>query len=70
MGFWTAVVIIAAIAIGTEFVLRIVKMGTRYSENVERIKRGYPTLDGSMPMGHDGSPHAEDYAHTHGERLQ
>ncbi|MCL2378975.1 MAG: hypothetical protein FWC77_07600 [Defluviitaleaceae bacterium] len=70
MGFWTAIVIIAAIAIGTEFVLRVVKMGTRYSENVERIKRGYPTLDGAMPMGgaHDTMPDAGDY--VHGDRLQ
>ena len=51
MGFWTAIVIIAVLAIGTEFVLRIVKMGTRHYENIERIKRGYPALDGSRPMG-------------------
>ena len=74
MGFWTAIVIICAIAIGTEFVLRIVKMATRYSENVERIKRGYPTLDGAMPMGHpEVAPGADDYtsySHSNGERLQ
>jgi len=71
MGFWTAIVIISAIAIGTEFVLRIVKMGTRYSENVERIKRGYPTLDGAMPFSEgaeDVTPGPDGY--VHGERLQ
>lgn len=70
MGVFTAIVIIAAIVIGTEFVLRVVKMGTRYSENIERIKRGYPTLDGAMPMGgnEDTMPGAEP--HVHGGRLQ
>jgi len=74
MGFWTAIVIISAIAIGTEFVLRVVKMGTRYSENIERIKRGYPTIDGSMPMGHpEIAPGVDEYApysHGNSERLQ
>ena len=50
MGFWTAITIIVIVAIGTEFVIRVVKIGTRYSENVERIKRGYPTLDGAQPQ--------------------
>jgi len=49
MGFWTAVAVISIVAIVMGSVLHIVKMGTRYSENVERIKRGYPTLDGSEP---------------------
>jgi len=63
MGFWTAITIIAIFAIGTEFILRLVKMGTRYSENKNRIKNGYPTLDGARQ---------EDYAEerAHGERLQ
>ena len=68
MGFWTAIVIIAAIAIGTGFILQVVKMGVRYSENVERIKRGYPTLDGAMPFGSEGAAPNEGY--VHGERLQ
>jgi len=50
MGFWTAVTVIAIVAIVMGSVLHIVKMGTRYSENVERIKRGYPTLDGDEPV--------------------
>jgi len=33
----------------------VVRIGTRYSENMERIKRGYPTLEGhttkSLPGG-------------------
>ena len=66
MGFWTAIVIICAIAIGTEFVLRVVKVATRYSENIERIKHGYPTLDGSLPV--DGEK-AWPEEHTTG-RLQ
>jgi len=66
MGFWTAIFLIATIAIATEFVLRIVKMGTRHYENIERIRRGYPTLDGSMPMGNEETM-AE---YNPGERLQ
>ena len=65
MGFWTAIVIIAAITIGTEFIIRIVKMGTRYSENIERIKHGYPTLDGTWPIGDDRTGPGE-----HTGRLQ
>jgi len=68
MGFWTAIFLIAAIAIGTEFVLRVVKMGTRHYENIERIRRGYPTLDGAVPMGGEEAAHHEGY--VHGERLQ
>ena len=66
MGFWTAIVIICAIAIGTEFILRVVKIGTRYSENIERIKHGYPTLDGSLPVDGEKTWPEE---HTNG-RLQ
>ena len=65
MGFWTAVVIIAVVAIGTEFVIRLVKMGTRYSENIERIKHGYPTLEGTLPSK-GGKDELEEYV----ERLQ
>ena len=71
MDFWTAVVLIAAIAIGTEFVLRIVKMATRHYENIERIKRGYPTLDGAVPMGgEEAAQHAHHEGYVHGQRLQ
>ena len=49
MDFWTVALIIGILAIVSEFVVRIVKIGTRYSENVERIKHGYPTLNGDMP---------------------
>ena len=50
MDFWTVVLVIAILAIVSEFVVRIVKIGTRYSENVERIKHGYPTLNGDVPL--------------------
>ena len=50
MGFWTAVAIICIVAITTEFVIRVVKIGTKYSENIERIKHGYPTLNGDVPL--------------------
>ena len=50
MGFWEAIVVIAIVAITTEFVIRIVKIATRYSENVKRIKHGYPTIEGTRPF--------------------
>ena len=56
MGFWTAIAVIVIVFLGTEFVIRIIKMDTRHKENMERIKRGYPTLDGSVPL---------DYEHKH-----
>jgi len=65
MGFWTAIVIISVLAIGTEFVLRIVKMATRHYENIERIKRGYPTVDGKMPHGSEHTM-AGEYAPPQG----
>ena len=71
MGFWTVIFLISAMAIATEFVLRLVKMGTRHYENIERIKRGYPTVDGAMPHGSEDTMHGEHtHAYVHGERLQ
>jgi len=49
MSFWTAITVIVVVAIFTEFILRVVKMGTRYSENKRRIEHGYPTIDGAQP---------------------
>ena len=66
MDFWTAIVIIVVVAIGTEFIIRIVKMGTRYSENIERIKHGYPTLEGTVPIESEKAE-PEEYI---GNRLQ
>ena len=52
MGFWEVVLIIGVLAIVSEFVVRVVKIGTKYSENIERIKHGYPTLNGDVPLNH------------------
>jgi len=52
MGFWTAIAVICVAAIVTEFIVRVVKIGTKYSENIERIKHGYPTLDGAKSQKH------------------
>ena len=68
MTFWTAIALIAIVAIGTEFVLRIVKMGTRYSENIERIKHGYPTTDGTVPRS--GELRHDDFTNINTDRLQ
>ena len=53
MDFWTAVMIIAVCAISTEFAIRITRICTRYAENVQRIRHGYPTLDGDKPADRD-----------------
>ena len=50
MDFWTVVLVIGILAIVSEFVVRIVKIGTKYSENIERVKHGYPTLNGDVPL--------------------
>ena len=50
MGFWEAFALVAVIAILAQFVILIVKIGTRYCENIERIKRGYPTIDNTTPI--------------------
>ena len=68
MTFWTAVAVICVVAITTEFVLRIVKTGAKHYENIERIKRGYPTIDGASPMNFT-DPAPEDPADPFG-RLQ
>ena len=65
MGLWEAFALVAVIAILTQFVLRLVKIGTRYCENIERIKRGYPTIDDSKPIRAEEAEPVE-----HGVRLQ
>ncbi len=45
---WAAVIV--AIVFGC--VYNIVRMGIRHSENLERIKHGYPLRDGSRPGGY------------------
>ena len=65
MGFWEAFALVAVIVILTQFVIRLVKIGTRYCENIERIKRGYPTIDDSRPIKAEETDPAE-----YGTRLQ
>lgn len=64
MGFWTAVAVICVAAIVTEFIIRVVKIGTKYSENIERIKHGYPTLDGSRSMNYGEAAHKPEESFT------
>jgi hypothetical protein len=45
---WIAVVLIVLIVF--EFVKFAVKTGVRYCENIERIRHGYPTTDGALPI--------------------
>ena len=65
MDFWTIIMIIVVVAIGTEFVIRIVKMAIKHSENCERMKHGYPTLDGDVPLNKE-----KDELDEQVERLQ
>ena len=61
MGFWTAIMIISVVGIFTEFIIRIVKLGIKYSENVERMQHGYPLLDGTMPINSKEPEIKEEY---------
>jgi hypothetical protein len=47
--FWVMffVFLIACVFFG--FIYKVVQMGIRHSENLTRIRNGYPTLDGAMP---------------------
>ena len=49
-GFWIAVMVIAVVGITTEFIVRVVKLGTKHSENMARIRHGYPTTGGDLPI--------------------
>ena len=60
MGFIEGAVIITIVAIVVYGVVEIVKYGTRYSENAERMKRGYPLKDGTKPMGYDEQASSDD----------
>ena len=46
---WSAGMIVAIVAISWWGIREIVKVGTRFNENVLRIKHGYPTLNGDTP---------------------
>jgi hypothetical protein len=46
---WAFLTIVGIVATAIWGTTEIVKVGTRYSENVQRIKHGYPTLDGDGP---------------------
>ena len=61
MGVWTAIAVISVVAITTEFIIRVVKLGTKYSENIERMKHGYPTLDGTVPINSKEPEIKEEY---------
>ena len=55
MGPWTAFMVVAILLIVTLFVLQIVKIATRHHENIERIRRGYPTICGDVPFRAKGA---------------
>jgi len=42
--------IVAIVAVVVWGITEIVRIGTRYSENVERMKNGYPLKDGTKPF--------------------
>lgn len=50
MEFWTAITVICVLSITTTFVLKIIKHALRHNENIERIRAGYPTLEGDVSL--------------------
>ena len=42
MGIFTAATVIAIVAMAVWFVLRVIDMGLKHAERIERIKHGYP----------------------------
>ena len=64
MGIFTAIAVISIVAIVTECIIRIVKIGTKFAENVERIKHGYPTIDGTMPINSKESKESKEEYHN------
>ena len=69
MDFWSVALVIGILAIVSEFVVRIVKIGTKYSENIERIKHGYPTLNGDVPIKFSDSAASDTDNDFHGTSL-
>jgi hypothetical protein len=65
MDIFAALMVIAIMCIVSEMIIRLTKIGTRHTENIERIRHGYPTLDGSVPEKYE---EAEGYDRA--ERLQ
>ena len=51
MGFWVFSMVIAIVVASWIAIVQIVKVSTRAYENVERMKRGYPTTKGELPVG-------------------
>ena len=64
MDFWIAAMVVAIIAIVTEFVVRIVKIATKHYENIQRIKYGYPTINGDVPLKSVDSETEKDFNGT------
>jgi hypothetical protein len=59
--------IIAIIGIVFEFIKFAIKTGVRSNENILRIKHGYPTIDGALPMGYK-FPAGEQEEEEHGKQ--
>jgi len=63
-------VFVLIIILATIFgVVEIVRIGVRFSENVERMKRGYPLKDGTMPVGYTKKGKKEDKGDAAGDEL-
>ena len=46
MPFFTMITVIAVVAMGILFVLKIISMALAHDERMQRIKHGYPLEDG------------------------
>ena len=50
MNLWLVIMIVSIVSVTWWGVQGVVSVGTRFAENMERIKRGYPTLEGHTPL--------------------
>jgi hypothetical protein len=49
-GIFILILVVAVVSIVFHSVTTWVRMSQKYYENIERIRHGYPTLDGSKPI--------------------
>lgn len=65
MYFWEGLFTLLTVVTVFVFVFSIVKMALKHAQNMKRIEKGYPTLDGARPDGYTEMPRD-----IYSERLQ
>jgi hypothetical protein len=64
--WWLVVIVCSAILVG--FLIKVIQMGLTYAENIERIRHGYPTIEGHV--GEEKAAKIEDAENGVFERQQ